>query len=331
MEQILTQSEVDALLSAVSDGTIDTESGDVSEEIGVISYDLTSQDRIIRGKMPTLDIIHDKFTKQFSSSLSTLLRRIVTISVLHTELVKFGELIRTLPLPTCLNILRLHPLRGNSLLVLESRIVFTLVDTFFGGSLSSGYKVEGRDFTPIELRLVKRFVKGFNEELEKAWASVYPIQVDYVRTEINPQFAAVVSQNDIVIEVIFELELETITGRMILVMPYSTFSPIKDKLVTSFQGEKLEIDELWVKHFRRQIERVNVECSVELGSTQILIQELLDLEEGDVIPLDNDVDEGVIMRVEGVPKYRAEAGHKKGNHAVKLKRTISADEQEVIG
>ena len=172
MSQVLSQSEVDALLTAVSDsgaegGMPDDPTG------GIVQYDLANQDRIIRGRMPTLDIIHDRFIRLFRVTLSNSLRKMANLSVNSTGPLKFSEFMNSLPLPSCLNILRLDPLRGAAVLVIESKLLYALVDSFFGGNDVPYTKIEGKDFTPIEIKIARRVVLSAIDDLEKAWEPVY--------------------------------------------------------------------------------------------------------------------------------------------------------------
>jgi len=318
MEQILTQNEVDALLTAVSDGMIETEAAEVPEPTGIQMYDLTSQDRVIRERMPTLEVIHDKFARGFSTQLSTTIQRVVTINLASTDFVKFGDFMRNLPLPACISLIRFNPLKGSSIMVLDSRLVFALVDNFFGGQSASTFKIEGRDFTSIELRLVRRVVQNATAELEKAWSPLYPLKIEYLRSEMNPQFAAIGPPSEIVIEMVFEVDLDDISGKIYLVMPYSTVEPIKDKLISGFQSEDLEVDNIWANRFREHLHRVSVDLEVDLGKTEIQVKDLIDLDVGDVIQLDRDVREPLSLEVEGVPKFYCRPGLYKGAHAIKI-------------
>ena len=232
MSQVLSQSEVDALLSAVSDNRVDgfEEAQDDGLKSGVVQYDLANQDRIIRGRMPTLDIIHDRFIRLFRVTLSNSLRKMANLSVNSTGPLKFSEFMNSLPLPSCLNILRLDPLRGAAVMVIESKLLYALVDSFFGGNDVPYTKIEGKDFTQIEIKIARRVVLSAIDDLEKAWEPVYPLKIGYNRTEINPQFVAVVPPSDVVIATTFDVELEKVSGTIKIVIPYATLEPIKSKL-----------------------------------------------------------------------------------------------------
>ncbi len=243
MSQVLSQEEVDALLRGVTDGEIETEVEYVADESGIVPYDLTSQERIIRGRMPTLDIINQRFSRLFRNSLSSALRKVLDISAVSTDTVKFGEFVKSLPVPASLHIFKIEPLRGFALLVAESKLVFALVDTFFGGSGEAKMKIEGRDFTTIEQRMIKKVVLMVLADLEAAWKPVHNIKMTYVRSEVNPQFAAIVPPTDVVVVIMFEVELDSVNGTLTVCLPYSTIEPIIGKLRAGFQSDQLEVDQ----------------------------------------------------------------------------------------
>ena len=246
MEKILSQDEVDALLKGLSDGDIETTQGKRSGQENVRSFDLANQDKIVRGRMPTLDIINDRFAKIHRISLSGSLRRMLDINVCQAEMIKFGEFIRTLPVPTSLHILKMEPLRGHVLFMIESRLIFNLVDCFFGGTGKGSYKIEGRDFTSIEYRVINKVVKQVLQDLDQAWQPITAVSFGFVRSEVNPQFATIIPPTDVVIVVRYELEMDRMMGRMALVLPYSTIEPIRSKLYASFQSDQLEVDDEWI-------------------------------------------------------------------------------------
>ncbi len=318
MEKILSQDEVDALLKGLSDGDIETTKESAPAQENVRSFDLANQDRIVRGRMPTLDIINDRFSKIHRISLSGSLRRMLDINVCQAEMIKFGEFIRTLPVPTSLHILKMDPLRGHVLFMIESRLIFNLVDCFFGGSGKGSYKIEGRDFTSIEYRVINKVVKQVLQDLEQAWQPITAVSFGFVRSEVNPQFATIIPPTDVVIVVRYELEMDRMMGRMALVLPYSTIEPIRSKLYASYQSDQLEVDAEWILRLRRLLHDVPVQLSVELGNTCLKGAELMNMEIGDVIMLDNDVNRPLLAKVEGVPKLRVTPGICRGNMAFQV-------------
>lgn len=324
MNQVLSQTEVDALLSAVSDNRIDADDagGDDQLKSGVVQYDLANQDRIIRGRMPTLDIIHDRFIRLFRVTLSNSLRKMANLSVNSTGPLKFSEFMNSLPLPSCLNILRLDPLRGAAVMVIESKLLYALVDSFFGGNDVPYTKIEGKDFTQIEIKIARRVVLGAIDDYEKAWEPVYPLKVGYSRTEINPQFVAVVPPSDVVIATTFDVELEKVSGTIKVVIPYATLEPIKSKLSVGFQSEQLEVDFIWINRIKEQIMGTNANLLVKLGEADIALRDLMELSPGDIIQLDSDATMPLDILVEGIPKFKGIPGLLKGNRALKIVESL---------
>lgn len=322
MAEVLSQEEVDALLRGIAGGEIEVETDSGQDAVGVHPYDFANQDRIIRGRMPTLEMIHDRFARAFRTSISTALRRAVDVSVIGTDMAKFGDFIRTLPLPTSLHLFRMDPLRGYGLLVFEGKLVFAFVDSFFGGSGVGHVKLEGRDFTVIEQRLIKKVVDLLLEDYESSWRTVHPVEIQHVRSEINPQFVNIVPPSDVVVTIALELEFEEATGTMTLCLPYSSIEPIRDKLRAGFQSEAIDADTTWNDRLRSQLREVPVQISVTLGHTEITAREMLNLRLGDVIMLREDAASPIEIFVEDVLKMRGHVGVHRGSRAVQVKSLI---------
>ncbi len=331
MNQVLSQSEVDALLAAVSDGDVATSDSGGSSGNGttkvddkkVVSYDLTSQDRIIRGRLPQLEVIYEKFMRAFRVSLSSSLRKIASISLTSTEFLKFGEFINTLPMPTCMSVLRFVNLRGSALMVIESKLAYALVDSFFGGAERPFTKIDGKEFTPIELSIVRKVVELAISDLEQAWASVEKIGCSFVRTEQNPQFVGIVPPTDVVIASTFDVELENATGTISMVVPYATIEPIKQKLSSGFQIESDQTDKkLWTAIIKEQLLDTSLDIKVNLGETEIRLSDLMELKTGDVIPLTQDATGELDIQIESVKKFKGYYGNHHGTVAVQITRPI---------
>ncbi len=339
MNQVLTQSEVDALLSAVSDGSADLNAGGAPANSGggggggsvgmsdaeITPYDLTNQDRVIRGRMPTLDIIYERFIRLFRMSLSNSLRKIASISIISTDLLKFGEFVNTLPIPSCMCIMRFESLRGPALLVFETKLTYALVDSYFGGTDRPYTKIEGKEFTRIELSIMKKVMDLGIKDLEDAWAPVHKTDISFIRTEVNPQFVGVVPPSEVIISTTFEVELENASGTIVLVLPYSTIEPIKGKLNASFQTETDRHDKEWSTRIEDHLKATEVAVGVNLGQTQITVGDLVNLSVGDIIPLSQDADGELDIRVEGVPKFKCFFGVSRGNRAVQITKVIEED------
>jgi len=317
MSKILEQDEVDALLRGLSGGDVETETEIPEDDTGVVAFDLANQDRIIRGRMPVLEIVNDRFARLCTNALANTMRKRVDINPISIDMSKFGDFMRSLPVPTSISIFKMDPLRGNALLVVDSRLVFALVENFFGGA-GSQPKVEGRDFTPIEQAIVERVVKIALANMEESWKPVHEVHVELVRTEVNPQFAAIVPPSDVVIVITFEVELENAIGSLIVCLPYATMEPIRSKLHASFQSERLEVDHVWINRFKERLMETPVELVVRMGRTTISGRQLLYLQEGDIILLDTDEDEMLEAEVEGVRKFQGLPGRVKGNKSFKV-------------
>ncbi len=317
MAKILEQDEIDALLQGLSEGDISTTAGGLSDDGTLVSFDLANQDRIIRGRMPVLEIINDRFARIYTNALANTMRKRVEINPISTDMTKFGDFIRSLPVPTSISIFKMEPLRGNGIFVLDSRLVFALVENFFGGA-GAQPKVEGRDFTPIEQAIIDRVIRIALQNMEESWTPVHEIHVDLVRTEINPQFATIVPPSDVVIIITFEVELENTIGTLTCCLPYTAMEPIRSKLHASFQTERLEIDQTWMNRFKDRIQKTSVEMCVTLGKTEITSTQLLSLEIGDILMLDTDEDGLLKADIEGIRKFYGIPGRVKGNKAFQI-------------
>jgi len=336
--QVLSQSEVDALLAAVSEGEVggggnassssgsggaSAGGGGVIDERVVVAYDLTSQDRIIRGRLPQLEVIYEKFMRSFRVSLSSALRKIASLTLASTDFLKFGEFVNTLPMPTCMSVLRFNNLRGSALLVIESKLAYALVDNFFGGADRPYTKVEGKEFTQIELSIVRKVVDLAIEDLEVAWETVEKIGCSFVRTEVNPQFVGIVPPTDVVIASTFDVELEHANGTVTIVIPYATIEPIKQKLSSGFQIESDQTDKkLWTAIIREQMLETDLNLQVNLGETAIQLEDLMSLKVGDVIGLNQDATGELDIQVEGVKKFKCFSGIHHGSVAVQVTQVI---------
>ncbi|MBF0286328.1 MAG: flagellar motor switch protein FliM [SAR324 cluster bacterium] len=320
MGAVLSQSEVDSLLRGIGDDEFGDEEDDEGEydPDEVVPFDLTAQDRIIRGRMPTLEIIHDRFVRLFRLTLSNALRKVVDISVRSTELIKFGEFLKTLPVPSSLNLFRMNPLRGNAIMVLETRLVFTLIDLFFGGTGELEVKAEGRDFTEIEQRMIKRVVMSGLEDLQTSWRPVFPLQVNYQRNEVNPQFVAIVPHSEIVIVVTFDVEIGRAPMSITLCVPYSMIEPIRGKLNAGFQSEQDEKDNTWSNRFKKNLDHTMVNVTVELGRVELSVRDFLNLQTNEILMLSCEVDQPLSVMVNGELKFTGFQGGYKGHKAVRL-------------
>ncbi|HHL40481.1 MAG TPA: flagellar motor switch protein FliM [Deltaproteobacteria bacterium] len=316
-EQILSQVEVDALLKGLSDGEIKT-SQEVEEVDGIRPYDITSMERVVRGRMPTLEMINDKFTRSLRTPLFNFLNRMVDINTEGIKMSKYGDFLKNLHVPSSLNIFRLPPLKGQGILVLDPNLAFLLVDNYFGGDGRFHTRVEGRDFTQIELMVIKKLVLIIFKELNKVWQPVHPVEFQYDRAEINPQFVNIMSPSEVVLVITFRMEIDTLSHNFTFCLPYFMIEPIKDKLFGGFMGESVEVDQRWVERLTDQVRKVPLNCTAELGSVKLRMGDVINLQEGDVIQLDSKASDCITLKLEGVPKFYVRPGVTDGNYSVQL-------------
>ena len=335
MAQVLSQDEVDALLNAVNDDGGDDLLGDGGDfdavddhDENIQPYDLTNQDRVIRGRMPILEIIYERFIRTFRVSLSNSLRKISTISMISTDLLKFGEFVNTLPIPSCMCIMRFNELRGPALLVFESKLAYAIIDSYFGGTDRPFTKIDGKEFTMIELSFMKKVMDMAISNLEEAWAPVHRIDAQYLRTEINPQFVGVVPPSDVIIATTLEVEFESASGTIMIVVPYSTIEPIKQKLSSSFQTDNDMADSIWTQAMNEHIKEAHSTLTVKLGEAEMTVGDLITLDRGDIIPLNQEASGEVSLMVEGVEKMKCLIGVHKGNRAVQITDVVETEENE---
>jgi flagellar motor switch protein FliM len=325
MNQVLTQSEINSLLRGLSEGDIEDESVEqVDNSAGARKFDLTNQERIIRGRMPTMELIHDRFSRSFRLSLAKYLGRTCFANIGGIEMVKFGLFMKKLPLPSSLHIYRMPPLNGYALMVVSAPLVFSIIDSLFGGTGQRRTKIEGREYTTIEVRLISKVVMMALDNLKDAWGPIHPVDFVYVRSEFNPLAIAILPPTDMVVIVTIEIELEQENAVLTLCTPYSVLEPLRGKLSAGFQSNRLEFETSGSLKNRMDgnIRKVSANMSCQLGAGTIRTKDFLRLEVGDLMMLDtNPSDEAVVM-VEGEPKFYGRIGMFRGNKAVKITREI---------
>jgi flagellar motor switch protein FliM len=320
MSEFLSQDEVDSLLRGVNG---DSEENDNPSEplTAVRSYDLTKQERIVRGRMPTLEIINEKFARQLRISLFNFIRRTAEISVGPVRPLKFSEFIRNLPVPANLNLVQVKPLRGNALFIFDPNLVFLVVDTLFGGDGRFHTRVEGREFTQTEHRIIRGLIDVVFESYGKSWESVHPLEFEFIRSEMNPQFANIATPNEVVIVTSFEIEFNGGGGSFHVCMPYAMVEPIRELLYSSMQGDHLVADKRWLHLLSKQIQAADVEISAVLGHATVKLDQVLKLRPGDVIPLETT--DTVMATVDGVPVLECKYGAFNGRYALKVEKVIT--------
>jgi len=327
MEKILSQDEVDALLRGVTDGEVETEAPEVEEpQDGPIPYDLGNQEWVIRGRMPTLDVIHQQFSRLFRLALSEMLRKTVEVTITNQSVLKFGEFTKRLPVPAYLQIISMEPLRGTAMVATDAATVYLLVDHFFGGAGQTHVKPEGQDFTLIEQRVMRTVMAMGLKDLQKAWEPVQKVAIKAVRAEMNPQLASIVLPADVVIVVTLGIELGNSVGDLHLCLPYAMLEPIRERLQVSFQSDFYEVDHGWVRRFSNRLKEASVNISVALGESELSVEEFMRFAPGDVITLNQSTTQPLIATVEGVPKFLGFPGTTKGMQSFQVQNIMSIPE-----
>jgi flagellar motor switch protein FliM len=323
MEKILSQDEIDALLKGVVSGEVDTAPKQEAPAPGAAKqYDLLNQERIIRGRMPTLELINDRFIRRQSVAWTTLLREAIDFVVVGTQVIKFGEFLKKVPMPSSLNVFHMQPLRGNALFVMDAFLVYLIVDYFFGGKGQTHVKPEGRDFTPVQLRIIKKLLMNALADLEKSWQAVLPVKVEYVRSESNPQFAMVVTASEIVVVVTLQIIIGETSRDLFIVYPYSMLEPIKEKLYSGLVSDQVEQDGSWNQKFREKLQECRLPITVRLGTTTVTVRDVLNFAPGDVVLLDQRPGDPLDCYIEGYHKFQGSPGVYKGNHACRVTKII---------
>jgi len=319
-DNFLSQDEVDALLKGVT-GEVDDAPAEISDPSAARSYNLATQERIVRGRMPTLEIINERFARQLRIGLYNFLRRGVEISVGPVKVSKYSEFIRNLVVPTNLNLVHFKPLRGTALMVFNPDLVFLMVDNLFGGDGRFHTRVEGRDFTQTEHRIIQRILKIVFDAYSKSWEPIYPIEFEFIRSEMNTQFANIATPNEVVVAITFEIELGQVSGEIHFCIPYSMIEPIKDLLTSSLQAENLEVDKRWTRLMRQQIQLAEVEIVADLGTAKVSLRDIVNMKVGDIIPLE--LPQTIEAKVDGVPVMECAYGKFNGQYTLRVEKLLS--------
>ncbi|CAM2058472.1 flagellar motor switch protein FliM [Desulfovibrionales bacterium] len=317
MNKILTQDEINILLCGLSSGKIEAESDIKIDDSSVVRFDFVNQDYVIRGHMPTLEIINDRYAQLCTNALSSTVHKRVELNPVSIDMTRFEDFMYSLPVPTSINIFKMKPLRGMAIMTIDSRLAFAMVENFFGSS-SSQPKIEDRKFTQIEQAIVSRVIKIALDNLEEAWRPVYEVSLKLIRSETNPRLTSIVPPNDIVVVITFGVTLENAIGSLVICLPYSTIKPIHSKLHANFQIERMDTDRTWISRLKKRVLEIPVEFVVYYGRSKITSRQLSKLREGDIILLDTNIDALLEAEVEGVLKYYGTCVTVKGNNAFQI-------------
>jgi flagellar motor switch protein FliM len=327
-QQILSQDEVDALLQGITGESQKLEQEEV--EAGAIrTYDISSQERIVRGRMPTMEIINERFARNIRIGLFNFIRKSPEIAIGSIKVQKYSAFLREIVVPTNFNIVSVRPLRGSGLIVCDPTLVFAVIDSLFGGAGKYHTRIEGRDFSPTEQRIISRLVEVITTEYKKAWQGIYPLELDYQRSEMQPQFANIATPSEIVVATSFTLEIGDTSGTIHFCIPYATLEPIRDVLYSTIQGDASEPDRRWVNLMKQQIQDATVELVAELGTADATIEQLLAFKPGDFIELD--LRQAIEAKVDGVPVIDCNYGMSNGRYALKVNQLLASSPQSWLG
>lgn len=320
-DDLLSQEEIDALLKGVS-GEDEADSADAHKGHGRIRpYDPATQHRVIRERLHALDIINERFARHFRMSLFNLLRRSADITVDAVRYQSYSDFARNVPVPTNLNLIALKPLRGSALVVFPPSLVFMVVDNLFGGDGRFLTKSEGREFTHTEQRIIRRLLTLAIDAYQESWRSVYPLEVDFLRSEMQVKFANITSSpNEIVVNTTFHLEVGNLSSDFQICMPYSMIEPLRDQLSGPLTDSHPEEDRLWEQRMAGEIKQSHVELVADFVDIPTSIGRVMSLKKGDVLEID--LPEIVTARVDGVPVMLCEYGSQQGQRALRVSELI---------
>ncbi|HRD33441.1 MAG TPA: flagellar motor switch protein FliM [Rhodocyclaceae bacterium] len=321
----LSQDEVDALLKGVT-GEVDEPEEEEEDLGGVRPYNLATQERIVRGRMPTMELINERFARYLRIGLFNYMHRGVEVSVGPIKVQKYGEFVRNLVVPTNLNLILARPLRGTGLIVFDPNLVFLVVDNMFGGDGRFHTRVEGRDFTPTEQRIIQGMLGVVFSEYSRAWSPVYKLDLEYVRSEMNSQFANIATPSEIVVSTTFSLELGGAQAEMHICFPYSMMEPIRDMIYSTMQSDHLTQDNRWIKLLGRQLQAAEIELVCNLGTTRVTLRDIVNMQVGDVLPLA--VPELLSAEIDGIPVLEVHYGTRNGHYSIKVERTVAEREAD---
>jgi flagellar motor switch protein FliM len=312
---ILDQDEIDALLHGVDSGAVDTEPKPAEDPGVAKEYDFSTQTRIVRGRMPTLEMINERLARTLRLSLFGMLRRTPEVSSQGIATPKYAEYVPTLAVPTSLNLIRFNPLTGTGLMIFDAKLIFAMIDVFFGGN-GRHAKIEGRDFTPTENQIIEMLMEQVIAATHEAWAPVLEPTVEFLNREMNPHFANIVSPTEIVVVSKFRVDIDGRGGEIHVTLPYSMLEPLKDTLRAGMQSDRADREERWSQILRNELEESEVDIVTRLGSAQTTVARLIDMRPGDVIPIDFDGQATVLA--DGIQLFRGELGQQRGRQVVRV-------------
>jgi flagellar motor switch protein FliM len=323
-QQFLSQDEVDALLNGMNGD--DTPEPVEETNDGIRTYDIANQERIVRGRMPTLEIINERFARNFRIGMFNFMRRTPELAVGQVRVLKYSAFLRDVVVPTNINIMSVRPLRGSGLVIMDPKLVFTVIDSMFGGGGNLHTRIEGREFSPTEQRIIQRMLDVVTTEYAKSWHGIYPLQLEYQRSEMHTQFANIATPSEIMVTTKFSLEIGDSGGDIFICIPYSTLEPIRDVLYSTLQGDAMSADNRWLALLTKQVQMAEIDLVAELGQTTATVNDLMNLGVGDFIPLS--LDETITVKVDGVPLFECNYGTLNNHYALKIQETLAVPQEQ---
>ncbi len=326
MSEVLSQSEIDALLSAVSTGNVETEEADVTTQIPSkkgkddwVAYDLTSQEKIIKGRLLAFQGINDRFCRLFRITLSRVLRKEVRISYVQSDFMKFGEYLRSVLMPVSINVICMKNLVGHLFCVVNSKLTYAILDAYYGGTERPFSKIGGsEEFTTIENNMIQRIVGHAIRDLQEAWKLNYPLELEFIRAESNPNFVGYIHSSESVAVVTFDVQFENLTGPFTVVLQLKAMDPIQHLMSVNITGEIPPDLAVWENHWKKELMEIELEVKVPLGSTGRGLRTIEKMDLGDTLLLDQPAAEPLTILIQDVPKFKGVIGVCHGNHAIRL-------------
>jgi flagellar motor switch protein FliM len=324
MEQVLSQDEIDALLKGLSDGEIEAPPPEIEVQppVETQSFDFLKFTRGKKEKLPALEFICDRFSKSFRSSLSLFVEKEVEVSSAPVQYVEYQEFIKTLPLPTNMNIVVTEGLKGFFIVIFDAKLIFSVLETVFGSASMSPAKVEGREFTKIEFSVIKKLIELVSSEMEKAWSPVYEVRCKYSRSEINPNYITMVTQDEMVSLWEFTIEVGDVRSWMKVCMPYGILETVKSYLISTPSREDMEMKDKWHRSLQERVYDVPLEIRAVLGTKKVSLQEFFKMTENNIIIVDRHVEDLIDIHIQTKPQFRGKMGIHKGNKAVRIEEIL---------
>ena len=293
-----------------------------SASAAVVPFELGKQNRIIRGRLPGMESVYDRYARMLAPTLTQSMRRSVTVNRRATELVNFKDYIEAVRPPAALSVFSLSPLHGHALMVMEQRLVHVIIDLMFGGNGLLQSSPGKRDFTGIETRMIGKIAKNAVEDLETAWKKVSTLQARFERLETHPNLTNIVPEEEVVVTTTFDVLINRMTTTLSVCVPYLMLDPIRAKLEGSYALEDNQVNQLNVSRLSENLLRTKMELCVQLGESRVALRKFLKLEVGDHLLLDQDQEGPLKVKIGNVLKFRGFQGAYKGRNALKISELI---------